>query len=630
MPIPFDPDIMARANPGLWLEAYGRIRNGKGALERPTMNILQRRINAVFLAARRKQKPCFVIGLKPRKRGFSTMVSAVHYTEMMNHCYKGVIIGNKLATSEEVLDMLKTFAANDGFRGRWGGDAKNEAKPTTEMLRWGHGSEVTLDTAKAGEDSIRGQTPQFVHGTEVAHWDGEEAYLLGLMNALPDSPGVSCFLESTPNGDGGGFASRWTYARWPAPDECPPGQADYWRKWEASCADNGNSMLEEQEFVRVFAAWFEFEDARLVLEERQRKHIEATVDAESWYAGERDLIAAYGETMSDGRMRLGTIVEGTDVWEQLAWRRMTIKNKCGRDPRKFDQEYPKDPASCFLASGKLVFDLEALEYYKQLALLPRQCGDISVMDGTHRAVWTARPERDAMFWRWEAPKLGCAYLIVVDTAEGSDQTSGDDPDRHSVLVLRRTYRDAAGVMHRAAVVARIAPPCRIPIAALAKVVDALSRYYGCCIVIPEMNSSGLAYITAAQILGTPLWKRQEWNKLSGKKEDKLGWRTTDNADYGGVRTVIISALQEGVIERDIDIMCPNVVFELSKFVDKGNGRMEAGSGAHDDDVMSLAIGRYNIDAATTYGELAIDRRVPSDLKAILDQRESSSGGAHAW
>ena len=266
--IKVDPDLLIQANPGLWLETYGKIKNAKGKVERVTMNILQRRINAAFMACRKKGKPCYIIGLKPRKRGFSTMVSAIHYTELQKNRYEGVIVGNKLATSLTVLEMLKVYADNDGFKGRWG----SAHKPIGEAIRWEHGSVVTLTTAKAG-DSIRSQTPQFIHGTEVAHWDGEEEFLLGLMNALPDMPGVSCFLESTPEGDAGGFASRWNNARWPTDDECPRGQEGYYKKWAASCPDNGEAMLEDQEFIRIFAAWFEFEDARTTLDDRQRKHI---------------------------------------------------------------------------------------------------------------------------------------------------------------------------------------------------------------------------------------------------------------------------------------------------------------------------------------------------------------------
>ena len=330
----------------------------------------------------------------------------------------------------------------------------------------------------------------------------------------------------------------------------------------------------------------------------------------------------------NGKMRLGNIVEGTDVWEQLAWRRSTIKIKCGRDPKKFDQEYPRDPSSCFLASGRTVFDADAIEYYKGLVLGRREFGAINRQEGTLRATWMPTCEADAMFWKWETPKRGCAYLIVIDTAEGEDQTSGEDPDRHSVLVLRRAYREPSGVLHKMAVVARVAPPCRVPIISLVQLADILSIYYGRCVVIPEMNSSGLAYMTAAMMIGTPIWKRQEWNKLSGKTDEKFGWRTTDSQDYGGVRTVVISMLQGILRERDIDVMCPNIVWELSKFVQKGR-RMEAGSGAHDDDVLALAIGAYNIESATVYGEDFVERRVPKDLEGLMGGSESGMD-AHSW
>ena len=615
-------DLLIQSDPVVWLESQTKVRVPSGKLEPVRANILQRRIAAVFREARRTGRPCFVIGLKPRKRGFSTMVAAINYMELNKHCFHGVIVGNKLETSDTVYKMIRTFGENDDQKGNWG----SPIRATTEKMVWQHGSELTMSTAKAG-DSIRGQTPQFVHGTEVAHWDGEEEFLLGLLNAVPDSPEVSVFLESTPKGAAGAFFDRWNEARWPTDGECPKGQAGYWKKWEASCPDTPDSMLAEHEFVRVFAAWFEFEDARIPLNDEQRRYIERTLDAEKWHEGERALMEAYGETGPNGIMRLGTIVENTDVWEQLAWRRNTIRNKCGRDPHNFDQEYPRDPASCFLSSGRAVFDADAIEHYKVLATRTREFGMLVRPPGALRASWVETAEEDAIFWRWEQPREGCAYLIVVDTAEGDDQTKGDDPDRHSLWVLRAAYRSADGTLHKPAAVARVRPPCRVPIHALVEWADLLCWHYGRCVVLPEMNSSGLAFITAAQLKGMPIWERVEMNHRSGRKEKKLGWRTTDTADYGGVRTLIITTLHQMIREKEIDLFCPHAVMELSKFVDK-NGRMEAASGYHDDDVMALAIGVYNLGSATVMGYYTVDDSIPADLRAEIEAQRGPM--ANEW
>lgn len=628
-----DPALLIRHDPRVWFESRAVIRLANGRVSQPgelRTNVLQRRIFALAAARRRMGKPCLGIGLKPRKRGFSTAVAVLHYHTVAGQPAEGVIIGNKRDTSETVYRMMALFAREDEMakRGEWSSASNVKA----ESMEWAHGSKVGLSTA-LGRESVRGMTPQVAHGTEVAHWEQDEDVFLAMMNALPDDPNVMAWLESTPAGKAGAFYQRWLKARWPTAEECPEGDADYWQQWASQCPDQPDAIFAEWEFVRVFAAWFEFEEATLKLTREQQTHIEQTLDEKSWYHGERALIEVYGNVGPTGQMRLGKEVTDSNAWEQLAWRRMTIQAKCSSDPRKFDQEYPKDPESCFLASGRAVFDADALAHY-QAQVLPGELGTLETNSpswkGEEQATWRGTGRDAAVFQRWEEPRRGCRYLLVLDTAEGEDQTKGEDPDCHSALVIRRAYQAADGTLHRARVVARLKPPSRVPIHVLVELVHRLSLYYS-AIVIPEMNSSGLAYITGAKTRGTLLWRRQEWNPRDGRNEEKLGWRTTDHADYGGVRTLIIDHLGGILRERAVDIHCASVVHQLGTFVDK-NGRKEAEHGEHDDDVLALAIGLYNVDAATAYDEAPVERGMPEDLKKLLEesQNPSGKGGAHFW
>lgn len=617
-----DLNILFQGNPGLWFETEAKIRTVKKKLETPRMNILQRRINAYYMACRRKNRAVRAIGLKPRKRGFSTMVSAIAYTELQRNPYEAVVIGNKLETSDTVFRMMRVYNDNDGLakRGEW----SSNARWTGESASWSHGALLSQSTAMNSE-SIRGQTPNFLHGTEVAHWQNQDEVFLALMNAVPDDPTSCIFLESTPNGSSGAFHQQWTEARWPTADECPEEKL-YWKYWEVNCPDQENSFLADFEYVRIFAAWFEFEEASLVLTAEQKEKIKATLDAQSWYKGERDLLATYLNVReSDGKERLGIEVEEADVWEQLAWRRMIIRTKCKSNPDAFDQEYPRDPDSCFLASGNRFFDADAITHYQNVAkTIPRDNGTLVLPEGSERPSWHIEPPDTAIFWRWEQPKHGCYYLISVDTAAGEDQADGKDPDRHSVLVWRKAYMDHTGIFHPHRLVARVAPPCRVPIYALVNYVDLLRRYYGNAMIVPEMNNTGLAFVLLANQKGMNIWRRKEINPQSGKETaGKQGFYTTDNADYGGLRTIILQnlhALTRGESDEDdkvvrlVDIACPNFAFELNKF-STIDGKAQ-GDGAHDDDVMSAAIGLYCIDSATAMTELPVVRRLPKDLRGL--------------
>ena len=618
-------DLIIRSNPGIWLEAFGKIRGVSGKNITPRLNVLQKRINALYVSRWIKGDPLRAIGLKPRKRGFSTMVGACHYHQLMNYPHEGVIIGDRLDTSDIVFRMMDNFAQTDTYAGRWG----SPSVTTTEKIKWDHGSLLSQATAR-GKATVRGMTPQFIHGTEAAHWENCNETLDAAMNAIPDTGFNVVFLESTPFGAGEPFAETWGRARWPSAGEVPDGKL-YWKKWESVCPDQPHdaSGLSAQSFVRIFAAWYEFEESFVRLTASQKRNIEATLDAESWYAGERKLISLYLTEGPQGQ-RLGDEVEKADVWEQLAWRRLTIKNKCRASVRIFLEEHPEDPQSCFLSSGRQVFDADALTH---IQLLTRNAPDSgNVDDSGERAIWQVTGADGATVHRWEAPLVGCRYIMSVDLAEGSDQTKGSDPDAHSALVWRDQYLDTNGVLHPIKLVARVRPPNRMPMIPFARLARALSAYYGNCTIIPEMNNSGMAFITALRAMTDkpcpPIWQRKERDPHSGVERAWDGWRTTDNAEYGGVRSTIIWHFHEKIRNREVEICCPYYHSELANFVDK-RGRMEAGSG-HDDDVISGCMGIYNIGSGTTYSLAMRPGSIPREIAAMMSMEEGTRDLSMKW
>lgn len=619
-----DIDDIIRLNPGAWLETHGRIKNAQGKQERPKLNVLQRRINAYYMACSNAGRPCRGILVKPRKRGASTMVGAVHYSQLQMNPHEGLIIGDKLDTSDIVFRMMENYALSDEFlkQGKWG-------SPHTglqELIEWRHGARLSQGTAR-GKATARGSTPQFIHGTEVAHWEAAAEALDAAMNAIPDDGFNVVILESTPYGADGPFAITWNNARWPTDEECYDGIL-YWKQWESLVPDSAADPLSKHDFVRIFAAWYEFDKSRIELTPQQKEEIRQTIDSESWYLGEQSLIDLYGNEGPMG-LRLGNEVENCDVWEQLAWRRVTIKTKCRGSARIFDEEHPRDPRSCFLASGRQVFDEDALTHLQIQCRIAPEYGVLTERDGG--AFWTRTAEQAANYWVWEPPMVGCRYLLIVDPAEGEDQTKGEDPDRHSVLVLRDEYMDPRRVIHKAKLVARLRPPNRMPMIPLSRMVRWLSLYYGRCCILPEMNNSGMALITALRMAPDcpPIWQRMEVDPHSGIERRWDGWRTTDSAEYKGLRATIIWHLHEALRNKALDCSCPHVHSELVDFVDK-KGRMEAGNG-HDDDVLSLSIGYYNLGSGTIMGRDVRPDFIPPEIQALMDEEAAHAGGiAQRW
>ena len=618
-------DLCAVRESQNWFANYGTISDVRGRLinsksDPPLkLNVLQRRIIAVYERAKQAKRPCRVIGLKPRKKGFSTIVCALHYHQLRSHRHEGVIIGDQFETSDTVFRMAHVYLDHDKLD--WG----NSATYNSERVKCSHGSLMHQRTAK-NKNTARGMTPQFVHGTEVAHWQNASPVLVSVMNAIDGAVFNAVFLESTPNGAQGSFYDNWENARWPTEDECPPGQEGYYRQWESmSPGGADNPITGTRGFVRVFAAWFEFEDSRIHLDERQKEYIRSTLDSEPWYAGERELIESYGQTRSDGTEVLGNEVYDCDVWEQLAWRRDTISTKCDKSLTTFEQEYPRDPTACFLSSGSRYFESWALAPLHKTARDPER-GEIAVQEGVMgapgKAVWNGGGE-NSPFMRWEHPIVGAAYLMSVDPAVGADQVSNrnDDPDQHSALVWRRAFYDTTGVYFKPKLVARVAygQPGEYPIPMFAELCAHLSFYYGGCMVVPEMNNSGLAFILAAKALGVTIWRRQEYDpNKNGKKREMEGFQTSDTGNYGGVRTDILEYLRKTLRDGAVDIPCKHVLSELVTFVRHSNGKAAAATGKHDDDVMSTAIGLRTLDHATVYANVPVIRRIPKDLERQLE------------
>lgn len=615
------------ATPESWFRAGAVIKLKGGGLSKPGVrpNVIQRRIFAYYASCYRRGVAARGIGLKPRKRGFSTAVSACHYWQMMTQQAWAVAIGHgKMSSAETLKDMVRTYAENDPFLefGAWG----SPGRYTTERLAWKHLSKFEKSTAESPDD-IRSKTPQAIHGTEVAFWGSRDAETdTAASNALPDDEFVSQWYESTPNGAAGMFFHKFREARWPHGDECPGG-AEYWREWEMDMPEKPDGQ-----WVRIFAAWFEFDDAGQRLAEDEKRQIRDTIDAEDWYQGEQDLIDRYGNDGPQGR-RLGREVEDFDVWEQLAWRRAIIDQKCGKSPKTFDQEYPRDPSSCFLASGEVFFDREALQRIRIAAAAAHwEYGQLDWVDGSRlpKATWRTVKREDAVFWQIEQPKVGCSYIIPCDFMRGEDETKGDNPDAHSVPVLRAPFKDSTGAFWRARVVARIFYGCRFELYALTELIRKLSFYYGAgagALVVPEVNAIGQTVIKrlmdppvedgvpAAAI--PPIYSRMDVDPKSGiVRNRKKGWETNEFT-----RQDMLDRLHLALRKDILQVECPYAAHEFASFVKKYKPksqrvRIEARAGEHDDDVIAIGIGTYLLDAATPLAHAPVDYDIPSEIKAL--------------
>lgn len=609
-------DRTIRADTGAWFETHGRIwpKDRSGGMITPRRNCLQERIGAVESKMEADGLPVREVVLKPRSRGSSTYFSASGYTRARRKSVAGVIIGGEYTQTDELWKHWQAYQANDGFNG-WG----NTGEINERVGKWSNGSTLKKETARDEHAGIAG-VYQFLHVTELGRWKNEGKasagnVLANILKCVPNLPGTMVVLESTAEGDTGEFPEKWRQAI-PADDYL-----------------SGRVTPKPGDYIAIFAAWFEFDDSAVRLTEEQKREVEATLDANPVFGvggEERKLISLYGVTGGDGVVRLGAEVAGFDVWEQLAWRRQAILNDCKRDWRIFDRDYPHSPAAAFQASGKGVFvasQLDAVEKAGAKHSATHGCVDrVGGVGSPHlnqptRVSFRATPEFEAWATVFEKPTPGRRYLVIVDPATGSERATGEDPDRHSAIVLRagQFIEDRDGWLPPC-VVARVKPPCGEPIDVLADWVDRLSWLYGRCTAAFEINNSGLALYEASKPWGTPLYERDITPyRREGPAVKRVGWETTEPT-----RKFLVETLQRAVRELGTDgegviIPCPHMMAEMRKFVIV-KGKAQAGRGAHDDDVLALGIGLCLQSSATVFNP-AIERRIlPAHIQRIYDRK----------
>lgn len=601
-----------REDAGAWWETRGKIANKANEVVTPVMNFLQNRVLAVVVRCSAIGLPVRVILLKPRQKGSTTFSAALMYHALRRKRTAACIIGGQYSQTRKAWAMMQTYLKNDATK--WG----NTGEINEEQGRFSHGSTLEPETAK-DYDAGRSGTVQFLLATEVARWASEgvadaKTVLAGILKCVPLLPETTVVLESTAKGASGDFYTRWSAAV-PA-EEFLAGRA-----------------VGPGQYVAVFAPWFEFEDSALRLTAEQKREVEATLDAEEWYRGERELLENFGQKeAATGRVtRLGGSVTGSDVWEQLAWRRWAIAEECSKDVEVFNEDYPESAEKAFLRSGRMRFNAAGVRAMGRRAELKAVMhGVLDPVPGDGRSawhIWRDVAKNEATMWCWEKPMNGRKYLVTVDPMTGATQTGGKDPDCHAVLVLRSGYFEAGRGWTRPAVVARVAPPCRWDVDVLEEAVWRLACWYGGTrpvTVVPEVNMDrGLIELMKLRGAGN-IYGRKLFNRREGKETDALGWQTTT-----ATRETAIELVARAVREWDregegVDVWCPHVLAEMGKFTVKESGRSEAEAGAHDDDVLALGIGLATLGSAVTRHEARFLRAMPAEIAEGLARERAGA------
>lgn len=563
---------LAAHSPLVHFETCVKILDEQKRLVTPKANILQRRMaEAIEILEAIGVEAIRIIVTKIRQCGGTTFAVEVIYHLSQRRNTDSLIIANIADNSRAILERMTVYSATERFP--W----HNPLSPNKSILTWANGSQATITSAESMNPGISKPRQAVLFSESTKYPRGgvkdDAKIFASIMPSLNDA-GLA-IMESTPDGANGQHYALWQKAL---------SLDDFIAEWQKGNRAPGNG------WVKVFAAWFEFEENTMPVTEAMRAKIDATITARE----------------ANGRRRYSW------SYGQIAWRRAKIESDCGGSEELFDEFFPEDEVSCFLSSGRPRFNMAAIRRLELAAPnYPYEVG--SLVEIGDNVDFQPDATGFGSFHIWERPKVGCSYIVWCDPATGEDQTESNNPDRHSIGVLRTEYMDSSGATHKDAVVARVRPPFTGTTILTSDYIELLSDYYGGAIVVLEINM-GLHILDRLQDAGVPLYKREVVDPHDRETPKyMLGWKLKDRDQ----RREIVDGLALAFHHDKIDVRCPHILGECKTFVYDKNGKETARPGCHDDDVLGLAMAYRCRGSATLLVQRTRRRRKPRDYRSKL-------------
>jgi hypothetical protein len=397
-------------------------------------------------------------------------------------------------------------------------ELKNGAK--LQILEAG-GSEKVAD--KKG----RSQRFTHLHLTEVAYWEYAEQTLDSILECVSEGHGTEIVMECTANGASGPFFEHCQMAR------------------------KGTSG-----YAFHFFPWYVHEEYEVTVGEGEK--IQPRTD---W---QRALV------------RIHKVSAAALKW----WQAQVGKSR--GDEEHVTQEYPSDPDTCFLVSGRTFFDKGRIIAALQEPKVPvtvqqiRETGVVQMRDGSDEvpALRVFHP-----------PVPGEDYVVAADTSEGVGGSAGG-----ALVLERRTAR------HMATLWGQFQPW------ALGKWAVLVARKYNGALLAVERNNHGHTVLRAAAA-------EYKYRRIFVDRDERPGW-----LNNGATRAPALDTVEDAFREGYLDIGDVHVLREMRTFVTVQKGasiRAQAAKGARDDTVMMLAIGYDVLTRPTQKAKEDWTRQLPA-------------------
>lgn len=552
-----------------YIENFLKIRDKTASIVPFKLNKAQNIVNDLIERDEREGKPKRYIVLKARQMGLSTLFEGLIFQDTSTHENKNsLIIAHEEGASSNLFNMSKLYYEYlpdvlKPMKKYANGKILSFENPTNDdnekSKNPGLRSKISIATAGSGEVG-RSSTIHNLHASEVAFFPDARVTMLGLLQAIPDQPNTLAVLESTANGVGDWFHDMWVKA------------------------ERG-----ENEFTPIFLPWhIQPEYTRPFRSDVEREQFIDEVDSTSIDASGNNVRTYEYELMQKHEL----------TYEQLNWRRWTMKNKCQGDEILFMQEYPSTPEEAFISSGRPKFSIQSLKKYQTITKEPVKRGYLIEKDGRIDLV-----EDDKGYVSiWEEPKPNRFYCIGADVAEGlihGDYSCAYVGDSESFDVVARWHGHIDPDLYGLELIK-------------------LGKYFNDAYIGVENNNHGLT--TLSTIKKEEYWNlffSKSYDKIADTMTQKLGWTTS-------IRTkpLMIDKLAEFVREHYLGIYDDLLISEMFTYVIEDNGKTNAQTGCHDDTVMAVAIllqlllegkGEYYVP------EIPIEQRISGEVRSeIID------------
>lgn len=208
---------------------------------------------------------------------------------------------------------------------------------------------------------------------------------------------------------------------------------------------------------------------------------------------------------------------------------------------------------------------------------------------------------------WDEPD-GEPCMVVADPSAGIWDEAGEHDPCGMVVVGRKTRR------------VKVRYNGYIPAHELGRLSSHYARLYSNALLVWERNSGyGEAFYLGVGGYGN-VYVEHHRDARHLPLSERLGWLTTATT-----RGTVIGALQKAIIEDGLKVLSAEAVESLSNVVIDRNGRIEAGAGSHDEDMIVLGLAAHLLETMP-YVDFAPKKGSDQLLEALGIRRRGPTSG----